>query len=401
MKILLINQTFSPDVAATGQYLTDLAIHLVQSGHDVTVLTGRRSYTTPNQLYKAKEIDHGIKIVRVWSFPFSRNDKSLRILDAFLLNLSFAWHLLWLSDFDQVVAMTTPPLIGWVVSLFAKWRHHQLIYWVMDINPDQAVQAGWIRRGGLRARLTERMFRGTLKRSDKIVVLDRFMKENVLSKGASPERVKIIPPWAPEKIMENISHEKNSFRAQHHLNGKFVVMYSGNFSICHPLDTILQVALVLKNDPSIQFLFVGGGVRLAEVLDFKKKNGLSNVMCLPYQERDQLKNSLSAADFHVVVMGNSYTGVVHPSKIYGILAVGRPFIFIGPAESPIGELIQETGIGQQIEHGDAEGFIRTIHLTRQLSLSEKQEIAQKSFDLKNTRFSQRKLTQEFTELFCG
>ncbi len=400
MKILLINQTFFPDLAATAQYLTDFALHLVTSGHDVTVLTGRRSYLFPGRLYRERETFHGIKVIRVWSFPFNRRLKILRILDAFLLNLSFAWHLLGLSNFDQFVAMTTPPLVGWIASLFAKWRHSQFIYWVMDINPDQAVQAGWIRQDGFQARLTGRMLSDILKRSDKTIVLDRFMKKNVLSKGALPESVEIIPPWAPEEIIDSISHEKSSFRTQHQLDEKFVVMYSGNLSICHPLNTVLEAALTLKSDRSIQFLFIGGGARLPEILEFKEKNELSNVTYLNYQERDQLKDSLSAADLHVVAMGNSYTGIVHPSKIYGILAVGRPFIFIGPVESPIGELVQETGVGRQIEHGDIAGFIRTIHETRQLSLEEKREIARKSIDLKNTRFSQEKLTQKLMELFC-
>lgn len=400
MKILFVNQTFYPDVAATAQYLTDLALHLVKTGHQVTILTSRRSYFDSGQVYQARETHQGIEMIRVWSFGWDRNSKWLRVLDALFLNLLFGWHLLWLTGFDQMIAMTTPPLIGWVTSHVAKWRRSKFTYWVMDINPDQLIQAGWIRAGGFCAYLAERILRGTLKRSNKVIVLDRFMKENILSKGISSEKVEVISLWAPEEIVENILHPKNSFRVKHQLNGKFVIMYSGNLSICHPVGTILQAALLLKNDPLIQFLFVGGGERLTEVLNFKEKHSLLNMACLPYQKRDQLKDSLSAADLHVVVMGNSYTGIVHPSKIYGILAVGRPFIFIGPKRSSIGELIKETGVGKRIEHGDVSGFIRTIHETRRLSSNEKSQVAQQSIALKNSRFNQEKLTQRFAELIC-
>ncbi len=400
MKILLINQTFFPDVTATGQYLTDFALHLAESGHDVTVLTAARSYLKPNQLYKGIETYQGVNIIRLWSFPFGRKSKVLRILDACLLNLSFAWRLLWMPRYDQIVAMTTPPLVGWAASLFAKRRRQQFIYWIMDLNPDQAVQAGWIRRGGFRALITEKMLCATLRRSDKIVVLDRFMMERVVSKGAPRQKVELVPPWAPEEIRNHIPHEKNDFRTKHSLSGKFVVMYSGNLSICHPLETILQSALSLKEDNSIQFLFVGGGARLSEVIDFKNKNHLLNLIHVAYQEHNQLTHSLSAADLHLVAMGNSYTGIVHPSKIYGILAVGRPFAFIGPSESPIGELICETGIGRQIEHGDVDGLVRAIREIQALSAGEREQIARQSIDLKNDRFSQKKLTQKLTEFVC-
>ncbi len=400
MKILLINQTFFPDIVATAQYLTDLAVDLTKAGHDVTVLTSRRSYLESHRLYPAREIYEGIEIIRVWSFSFGRKGKVSRVLDALFLNLSFAWRFVWLARFDKVIAMTTPPLVGWIASLLAKWRGSELVYWLMDINPDQVIQAGWIRHRGFPARLLETMLKFSLRRSDKIVVLDHFMKENIVSKGIVPAKVEIMSPWVLEDLREGVPHRQNNFRAQHHLNGKFVVMYSGNHSVCHPLDTILQAALILKSDPSIQFMFVGGGVRMPEVFDFKAKHNLSNVTCLPYQERGKLKDSLSAADLHTVVMGDRYIGIVHPSKIYGILGVGRPFILIGPAESPIGELIKETGIGCQVEHGDVEGFIRAVHEVKQTSPNQKQMAAQKSIELTNSRFNRKTLTQGLTELIC-
>src|SRR3989338_3111303 len=137
-------------------------------------------------------------------------------------------------------------------------------------------------------------------------------------------------------------------------------MYSGNLSVCHPLDTLLNAALLLKDDPSIIFVLIGEGERTKEVIQFKEKHHLSNLRLLPYQEASELRHSLSAADLHVVVMGSPYVGIVHHSKIYRILALGSPFVFIGPQNSPIGELMTSHGIGRQVDHGDVEGLIRVI-----------------------------------------
>jgi glycosyltransferase involved in cell wall biosynthesis len=140
---------------------------------------------------------------------------------------------------------------------------------------------------------------------------------------------------------------REQFRAVHNLTGKFVVMYSGNHSPVHPLDTLMQAADLLKEDPTVAFCFVGGGSEWrkikekAEILKAESRNGesASNILCLPYQPLNQLSASLSAADAHVVVMGEAFVGLVHPCKIYNILAVGAPVLYIGPTPSHATEIL--------------------------------------------------------------
>lgn len=399
MKILLVNQAFYPDAAATAQYLTDLALTLAREGHHVTTLAARRGYVDPSRVYPGEESYRGIRILRVWPYRFGRK-KILRAIEAFFVNLALGLRFLCLPHQDCVVCLTSPPLVSVAVMAIARIRKTGFAYWMMDINPDEAITAGWIRKGSIYARVLEAALRYVLRRSDKIVVLDRFMKDRVVLKGASPDKVHVIPPWAHDQALETIPHEENPFRKEHGLEGKFVVMYSGNHSICHPLDTLLETALLMKDDPSTIFLFVGGGDRVRDVLQFKERHGLSNIMHLPYVPRERLKYSLSAADLHAVVMGDAYAGIVHPSKIYGILCVGRPFVFIGPEQSHIGDLIAEKGIGFRIGHGEAEGLKQIIDRFRGMSSDPKNQ-CEKKIRAEAKGYCRTKLEGELVRLITG
>ncbi len=140
-------------------------------------------------------------------------------------------------------------------------------------------------------------------------------------------------------------------------------MYSGNHSPCHPLDTLLDAARALSSHPEIAFCFVGGGSELEKVKSFAARHKLRSVSCLPYQHMDELAGSLSAADMHVVVMGNPFVGIVHPCKIYSILSIGKPALYIGPVKSHITDIFSQMGEGcmaHRATHGDVEAVTRHI-----------------------------------------
>lgn len=397
LKLLLINQAFHPDPAATGQCLADFAAYLAVHGHEVTVLTARRGYSVPHPDYPANENFKGVKVIRVWPFHFSRKNRLLRILDALCLNASFAWMLFWLGRYDVVVGLTSPPLVGWVAMLFAKSRASRFVYWMMDMNPDEAIAAGWLAKDSGKARLLEGALRQTLKGSNQIIVLDRFMKDRLVLKGAEASKIEIIPPWAHDEDLESLPNKKNPFREKNALKGKFSVMYSGNLSLCHPLNTLLAAARLLKEDSSVHFLFIGGGDRVADVHAAKEREGLENVAYLPYQDCSEIKYSLNAADLHAVVMGDSFVGLVHPSKIYNILAIGRPFVYVGPAQSAIGEIIETHKIGYQILHGEAERLVEIIRELQKQNESEKQTMQQK-IQSAAKEFSKEKICSKLAEL---
>ncbi len=411
MRFLLLNQTFPPDVMATGQYLADLALALVERGHEVTVVTSRRAYDEPQKVFPKDESWRGVRVVRVGSTGFGKTAKWRRAADFGSFLALCVLKLVRQPRHDVVLALTSPPLISFIGAWLARVRGSRFVYWVMDFNPDEAIAAGWLRSGSLVARVLEGMSRFSLRQAARIIVLDRFMRERILEKGIGPEKVVVAPPWSQDDRVRFDPEGRRRFREAHGLEGKFVVMYSGNHSPCHPLDTVLEAARRLARDAGVAFCFVGGGSEWRKICEAERTttdgHGLtrmgerqdlifshsgsppgqrvpsrsheSNIRCLPYQPLSELSASLSAADLHVVVMGERFVGLVHPCKIYNILAVGAPVLYIGPSPSHVTEVFAsdngrraggELACASDVwsfayaRHGDVDGVVGAIERLR-------------------------------------
>jgi glycosyltransferase involved in cell wall biosynthesis len=385
MKFLLLNQTFYPDVMATGQYLEQVALELAGRGHGVTVVASRRAYDHPEKRFPRRETWHGIRICRVASTGFGKAAKWRRATDFATFMLCCSARLALLPRHDVILALTSPPLISFLGAWLAKLHRCRFVYWVMDFNPDQAVAAGWLRPDSLSGKLLERMSRFSLRRAAKIIALDRFMRERIVAKGIRREKVAVIPPWPLDDEVHFDLEGRERFREAHGLGGKFVVMHAGNHSPCHPLDSVLEAARRLRHDPNIVFCFVGGGSEfrklqlLAGAANLTGPGTLSrplsqrmpqavNLLCLPYQPLNQLSAALSAADLHVVVMGDAFVGIVHPCKIYNILSVGAPVLYIGPRPSHLSEILdslQDHPPCAAVQHGDVAGVLDHIARVRE------------------------------------
>ena len=389
MRILLLNQAFYPDVVASGQYLTDLALGLAERGHAVTVITGRRAYDDPNILFQKSETWRGVKIVRVASTGFGKGAKWKRATDFASYFACCCAKLMTLPRHEIIVGMTSPPLISFFAALLARIWRSRFIYWVMDLNPDEAIAAGWLRNNSFAGRVLDWMSRFSLKEADRVIVLDRFMHERILRKGVGPDKVTVIPPWSHDDAVNFDAVGREQFRRRHGLEDKFVVMYSGNHSPCHSLDTLLRAASALKKEQDIAFCFVGGGSEFARVKDFGARHQLSNFVCLPYQPRDQIAGSLSAADVHVVVMGDAFVGITHPCKIYNALRVSAPVLCIGPKPCHLTEVLEEIGPSQLSEwapHGDAKSVAQKIRRIQRQSNGHRN-----GFDAAHERYSRQAL----------
>ena len=332
MKILLLNQAFHPDVVSTAQHLGDLSAALVENGHEVTVVTGRRAYDDPGKIFPAREDWRGVDIFRVFSTRFGKTNQWRRAADFASFILCCCARLAFLPRHDVVMALTTPPLISFIGAWRAKLWRASFCYWVMDLNPDEAVAAGWLRADSFVGRRLERMSRFSFRRADRIIALDRFMRDRIAAKQIAAEKIVVIPPWSQDSDVRFDAVGREQFRQAHGLQHKFAVMYSGNHSPVHPLDTLMKAAERLKDDPSVVFCFVGGGSEFKRVQHWAEAGKHTNVLCLPYQPLSQLSASLSAADAHVVAMGDAMLGLVHPCKIYNILSIAAPVIYIGPAQ---------------------------------------------------------------------
>ena len=363
LRILILNQAFHPDVVSTAQHATDLAVALAESGHQVTVVASARGYDDPTRHFPGREKWRGIDIVRVHGTALGKVARWRRAVDFASFLATCALRLLWLPRFDVVVAMTSPPLISVLAALAVPWKARRFLFWSMDLTPDEAIAAGWLRGGSLVARVLTWLLRYSLRRAHRIVALDRFMKQRIESHGVASEKIEVVPPWSHGDAVRFDERGRAQFRAEHGLQGKFVVMYSGNHSPCHPLETLLAAAGRLWERPEIMFCFIGGGSEFQRVEAYARERRLGNVLCLPYQPRGILAASLSSADLHAVVMGNAFTGLVHPCKIYNILAVGAPILYIGPQESHVTDIaarLNGNGKVYAARHGDVAGVAEQI-----------------------------------------
>ena len=400
MRVLLLNQTFHPDVVATAQVLSDFAVGLVERGHHVTAIASQRAYDNPTQRFPARETWRGVEIQRLPSAGFGKASLWRRAADFGFFSAVTALRLFTLPRYDAVVALTSPPLVSYLAAWFCRLRGAKLYYWVMDMNPDEALAAGWLREGSLPTRALEVMSRFSLRQSHRIIALDRFMRDRIVAKGIPAERVAVIPPWAHDEAVHFDAEGRAKFRAAHGLSDKFVVMYSGNHSPVHPLTTLLAAARALADDPRFVFCFVGGGSEQPKVKKFAEENRLQNIRCLPYQPLNELAGSLSAADLHTVVLGDPFVGMIHPCKIYNILTVGAPVLYIGPEPSHLADILASMGSSPhtaRVAHGRPADVVAQIKRIAALGTRGDQELFARTaarFSVHTLRPQQVKLLEE-------
>ena len=387
--VLFISQVYVPDPAAVGQHLAGAAAELARRGHRVIVFTSARGYYEPTLRYPAREVRDGVEIRRFTVGGFGKRSIALRIVAGLLFLGQAVVHGVLLRRLDTVVVTTSPPMAAIAALIIGIRRRIQVKYWIMDLNPDQAVALGVATPGALTVRAMHWLNRRILRRADDVVVLDRFMATRVGGKWPDVRaKMTVLPPWPLESVSDPLPPEDNEFRHRHGLDGKFVVMYSGNHSPANPLHTLLSAAERLEDDPDILFLFVGGGAGKREV----EASRARGVRSLPYQPLSMLRESLSAADVHVVTIGDGMVGIVHPCKVYGAMAVARPVLMFGPPENHVADILCRDGVGMQVAHGDVDGAVRAIQALKRMSRSELEDMGRRAQRVITTRLSREALT---------
>lgn len=343
-RVVFFNRSYWPDVEATGQLLTELTEDLAQD-FAVEVVAGQPNVVNSTDGYQTvgQEIRSNVTIHRLKHTQFSKHSLFGRLLNLLSFTLAAGCSCPKLSQHDIVVTETDPFFLAFV-GRWLQWRYGcRLVVYLQDIYPDIAVAVGKLREG-LIVKCLRRMLFNIYRRADRVVVLSRDMQQTCLRYGVDADKLRIIPNWADTAELRPRKLE-NSFRRQHGLDGKFVVMYSGNLGLAHPLSPIIDAAAALQPLEHVRFVFVGAGARLPELEADVRRRRLANVMFLPYQPRDQLAHSLSAADLHLVTMQPEATGLLMPSKLYGILASGSAVIALADPESELAELVQQYELG--------------------------------------------------------
>jgi glycosyltransferase involved in cell wall biosynthesis len=364
VRILLLNLYYPPDTSATAKMAQALVAQL-STEHDVTVLCGRPSYDPTERrawrLWRTESAGRA-RIIRVGSTDYSRGQMRQRIAN-YLSYVALSVPTALLIPCDLVLAMTDPPFEGIVGALVATMKRKPYLYNIRDLYPDMAV-GGSIIKAGWMARTWERLHRRALRRARRVVVLGEDMRRRVIAKGVDAGRVAVIRDGAeiPDPQAGEPRIDLEVVRAIRG-DSPFVLVHAGNLGFYGAWHTLIAAARRLQRD-GIGFVFVGDGAQRAEIA--AAASGCGNVRFLPFFPASKIPSVLAAADAHIITIRRELEGVVVPSKLYGILAAGRPVVAVAPAASDAASLAVRLGCGIAADPECAEDVATKIRaLSRQ------------------------------------
>jgi colanic acid biosynthesis glycosyl transferase WcaI len=330
MKILLLNLYYPPDTSATAK-MAQTVVEALSTKHEVTVLCGRPSYEpTERRAWRFFQTEQSgrTRVIRTGSTDFPRKDMKKRVLNYLSYTLLAIPRALFLRC-DVVLAMTDPPFEGIVGAFVAMLKRKPYVYNIRDMYPDMAV-GGAIVEPGMLARVWERLHRWALQRATRVIVLGDDMRARIIGKGVDGSRVvvvrdgaEIFPPGAPLPAID--ADVVRSIRG----NSSFVLLHAGNLGFYGAWNTLIAAARKLASD-GVGLVFVGDGAQRAEIE--ATAAGAENIRFLDFFPADKIPSVLAAGDAHVITVKRGLEGVVVPSKMYGILAAGKPIVAVAPSE---------------------------------------------------------------------
>lgn len=354
-KIVFVINFFHPDYASTGQLMTELCLKL-QDEFDITVIAQLPDQEQYRQITNRFTIDHleRIEVVRIRLPQLDKTSKWSRIkyiLSYFLYALIAVWKQ---RNVDLIYTISSPPIIGGLIGTIGKWlKRTKHIYNIQDFNPEQAeavsfTDKAWIFR---LARIVDNL---NCRFADHIVTVGQDMQETLIRRfgGVNVPSNSVINNWTDETIIVPLDkhHPKvEQFLNQFNLQDKFVVMYSGNLGLYYDLENIIRMTESFRMHKQVAFVFIGDGAVKGQMQSFVEKQGLTNVYFIPFQPKDQIIYSLNAADVHLVVNQQGIKGVSVPSKIYGVMAAGKPILGVLEQGSEARRLIEESHCGLSVE----------------------------------------------------
>jgi glycosyltransferase involved in cell wall biosynthesis len=363
MKIIFVNRYFHPDHSATSQFLSDLAFHLAKDGLNVSVITSTHRYDDPSANLAERESIMGVDVIRVKSSQYGRSGLKGRAIDYLTFYRGVHLKLLEIADENTlVVSKTDPPLLSLVCGHAVRKRGGRLVNWLQDFFPEVAVGVGMKLPGPVVASL--RKFRDrSLRQAEANVVLSDAMASRAVAAGVEASRIHVIGNWGLS-VVDNADTAKGdkTLRTEWCLGNQFVVGYSGNLGRVHDVETLLRgiEQTAINSNKNLTWLFIGGGAGMTRLRESVPMRAMDIVQFRDYLPLVKLPESLAVPDVHLVSLLPAMEGLVYPSKIAGILAAGKPMIFVGAKKGEIGTMIEREGCGIAVQCGDAEGLASAV-----------------------------------------
>jgi len=345
-RLLLLNQYYWPGVEATAHLLSELCEGLAED-FDVTVVTGRL-HGRPE--LPTRETRNGVQIIRVKSTSYDRSHLLRRALNYVTYLVATPLTALAQPRPDVVVCGTDPPIIGNVALVIARRRRAPLVVISEDVFPEVAVALNRLDNGPL-VQLLRVLVSNYLRRADRIIAIGEVMRRRLEAKGVPADRLRVIPNWANVSALSP-QPKLNPWSVERGVADRFVVMHSGNVGHAQDLDTLIRATTLLRDLDDLLVLVVGTGARRAELAELRDVLEADKVEFLEFQPRDVLPQSLAAADVHVVGLARGLAGYIVPSRLYGVLAAGRPVIAAAEEESETAHLVRDARCGTVVPPGD-------------------------------------------------
>ncbi len=353
-KLLIYAHYYAPDVASTGQILQELAEGIADR-FAVTVICAVPSYTgSVDPAYTEKpfyfETLNGVKIIRVRVPAFTKQNKLSRVKNILAYYRGARKATLLAGKQDYVYAVSQPPVLGGMLGVYGKKKcKAKLLYNIQDFNPEQIMAVGYSGMKPLLSLLMQ-IDKNSCRKADKVIIVGRDMAKTLENRfgGKDVPSYCVINNWMDEKKVRPLPSSDErvaAFRAKYGLDGKFVVMYSGNLGLYYDLPGLIRLLKPYRGRRDVAFAFVGEGAVEKELKEYARAEDLDNVVFIPYQAKEDLVYSLNAADVHWVVNAKGIKGVSVPSKLYGVMAAGKPVLGVLEEGSEARLIIEETGCG--------------------------------------------------------
>jgi len=403
MRVCFFNRSYWPDQAATGQLLTELAQDLVsRHGWTVSVVAGRALHGSHEVRTSARLVDveehAGVRILRANGTAFDRRRFAGRAANYLTYFASALATTARVGSQDVVVSLTDPPILGLAALLAARRAGARFVFLCEDIFPEVAVLLEDFQSAAVN-RTLDRINRYLLREADAVVALGERMKRRLVEeKGAAPSRLHVIHNWADCEAITP-GPKDNAFSRAHGLADRFVLMHSGNVGFSQNLDLLVEAAARLQSCERLVIAVVGDGARRQTLQDQASRRGLSNIRFFPYQPKELLHESFASADAFLVSLKPGLEGYIVPSKLYGILASGRPFVAAVDPSCEAAMIAREHQCGIVAPPGDVDALVAAIAAlhdnpaaTRAMGVNARRA---------SLRYDRRLAVQAYHDLFAG
>jgi colanic acid biosynthesis glycosyl transferase WcaI len=350
MKVWVVTELYYPEETSTGHYLTGIAEGLARD-FEAGAICSQPTYSKAGTRAPRSETRNGVQILRAWTPSFDRRSLLRRLLSAALITTSLFFRTIRaIRRGDVLLVVTNPPMLPFVVSLAARIRGARCVLLVHDVYPDVLVATGLTRGGSVLFRVVAAANRRLFRRMKTIIALGEDMKR-LLESRAPGVPVVVIPNWGDTGSIVPLPRRSDD---------EFVIQYSGNMGRTHDLALLVAAAERLRDRPQFRFVLIGSGAKRDWVLQTVNERALTNVVLPAPAPRADLNEQLAACDVATIAFVPGMAGISVPSRMYNVLASGRPMIVAADRDSELATVVREERVGIAVEPGDVDGFVRAV-----------------------------------------